>query len=161
MEGRPRLAPGTAHRACRALPDGTLLNRYWDDRATPRDESYLEDVETAQHTQARRREVYRDLRAGAATRMGFQLALARLMGGTLATIRTTAIAAGGSQRLLFQLETDRWRGPIGKGRRGQAPPLRAASGERAASPSDRLMWNEQDGIFADYDWEISSGPRHA
>jgi hypothetical protein len=30
-----------------ALPDGSILNRYWDDRDTARDESYREDSELA------------------------------------------------------------------------------------------------------------------
>ncbi|WP_084439333.1 alpha,alpha-trehalase TreA [Dyadobacter alkalitolerans] len=35
----------TAHRRLVKLPNGVLLNRYWDDKATPRPESYREDVE--------------------------------------------------------------------------------------------------------------------
>jgi len=42
------LKPGQAYRHRVKLPDGTLMNRYWDDRAAPRDESYREDVVTAQ-----------------------------------------------------------------------------------------------------------------
>lgn len=49
------------------MPDGSLLNRYWDDRDTPRDESWREDVETARHSGRPANEVYRDLRAGAAS----------------------------------------------------------------------------------------------
>ncbi|XNM86706.1 trehalase family glycosidase [Escherichia coli] len=45
----------------------SLLNRYWDDRDTPRDRSWLEDVETAKHSGRPPNEVYRDLRAGAAS----------------------------------------------------------------------------------------------
>ncbi|RYY76975.1 MAG: alpha,alpha-trehalase TreF [Gammaproteobacteria bacterium] len=47
------------------LPDGNLLNRYWDDRDTPRDESYAEDVATAKLSARPAAEVYRHLRAGA------------------------------------------------------------------------------------------------
>ena len=36
MEGAEKLAPGSAHRHALRLPDGALLNRYWDDRAAPR-----------------------------------------------------------------------------------------------------------------------------
>jgi hypothetical protein len=41
------LRPGTAHRRVVAMADGSILNRYWDDRDTPRDESYREDIELA------------------------------------------------------------------------------------------------------------------
>jgi len=47
MEGADKLAPGSAHRRVVRLRNGTVLNRYWDDRETPREESYREDVETA------------------------------------------------------------------------------------------------------------------
>ena len=47
MEGAASLAPGSVHRRAVRLRDGTLLNRYWDDRDTPRDEAYREDVATA------------------------------------------------------------------------------------------------------------------
>ena len=65
MDGADRLAPGRAHRRVVRLNDGTLLNRYWDDRDTPREESYREDVETAGASNRPPAEVYRDLRAAA------------------------------------------------------------------------------------------------
>ena len=63
--------PRTAHRHVVRLADGTLLNRYWDDRAAPRDESYREDVETAHRANRPAAEVYRDLRAGTETGWDF------------------------------------------------------------------------------------------
>ncbi|TLU99265.1 alpha,alpha-trehalase TreA [Dyadobacter luticola] len=39
--------PFTAYRRIVYLPDGAVLNRYWDDKAVPRPESYREDVELA------------------------------------------------------------------------------------------------------------------
>lgn len=47
------------------MDDGSVLNRYWDDRATPRDESYAEDVLTATNASRPKAEIYRHLRAGA------------------------------------------------------------------------------------------------
>jgi alpha,alpha-trehalase len=46
-ESADKLLPGKAGRNSVRLADGTLLNRYWDQRDAPRDESYKEDVETA------------------------------------------------------------------------------------------------------------------
>ena len=66
MEGAERLAPGTAHRRVVRLRSGALLNRYWDDRAEPRPESYREDFELGQSLPAERREAfYRNVRASA------------------------------------------------------------------------------------------------
>lgn len=47
------------------MPDGAVLNRYWDAKATPRDESFAEDVATAAASGRDPAEVYRDLRAAA------------------------------------------------------------------------------------------------
>jgi alpha,alpha-trehalase len=48
------------------MPDGSLLNRYWDARDTPRDESYAEDRATATAAAPRpATRVQRDLRAAA------------------------------------------------------------------------------------------------
>jgi alpha,alpha-trehalase len=58
------------------MPDGSLLNRYWDARDTPRDESYVEDIATsARPRRARRADQPRSARRGR-KRMGLQLALA-------------------------------------------------------------------------------------
>lgn len=65
MDGAESLIPNQAYRHVVRMPDGSLLNRYWDDRDTPRDESWREDVETAKHSGRPPNEVYRDLRAGA------------------------------------------------------------------------------------------------
>ncbi len=65
MAGAAGLKPGTAARRVVRLTDGTLLNRYWDDRDTPRDESWREDVATAAAASRPAAAVYRDLRAAA------------------------------------------------------------------------------------------------
>src|SRR3546814_19912185 len=67
MEGADELRRGEARRHCLRLDDGTLLNRYWDDRDTPREESYREDVVPAKQSTRPPHEVYRALRAGAAS----------------------------------------------------------------------------------------------
>ena len=65
MQGETGLPAGGAHRRVVALPDGSILNRYWDDRDTPRDESYAEDVKLARASHRPARAVYRDIRAAA------------------------------------------------------------------------------------------------
>src|SRR6202162_4935343 len=65
MEGAGGLRRGEAHRRVVALPDGSILNRYWDDRDTPRDESYRDDVELAKSSGRPAQQVYRDIRAAA------------------------------------------------------------------------------------------------
>jgi len=65
MAGETTLQPGQAHARVVRMPGGELLNRFWDDRDEPRDESYREDVHTAQSSGRPANEIYRDLRAAA------------------------------------------------------------------------------------------------
>ncbi len=48
MKGAATLNPGEAAGYVVKLKDGTVLNRYWDQLEIPRQESYAEDVETAE-----------------------------------------------------------------------------------------------------------------
>jgi alpha,alpha-trehalase len=66
MDGSETLEPGTAFRRVVRLPNGAVLNRYWDDRADPRPESYKEDVRLAASIDpSARPALYRNLRAAA------------------------------------------------------------------------------------------------
>src|SRR5260370_29644387 len=65
MDGADFLRDGQAYRRVVRLADGTVLNRYWDDRAVPRDESYREDVKTSLGYRGDPGDVYRNLRAAA------------------------------------------------------------------------------------------------
>ncbi|MGH7700970.1 MAG: trehalase family glycosidase, partial [Gemmatimonadales bacterium] len=66
MDGAERLAPGQAHRRVVRLSDGAVLNRYWDDRATPRPESYRPDYEIGRTVaEPERAAFYRTTRATA------------------------------------------------------------------------------------------------
>src|SRR6059058_782111 len=48
MDGADTVAKGHAYRRVVRLPDGVVVNRYWDDSAEPRPESYRPDVEIGQ-----------------------------------------------------------------------------------------------------------------
>ncbi|HYD53986.1 MAG TPA: trehalase family glycosidase, partial [Gemmatimonadaceae bacterium] len=66
MDGADRVRTGEAHRRVVRLPDGALLNRYWDDVPAPRPESYREDEALGRSLDpAARERLYRNLRAGA------------------------------------------------------------------------------------------------
>lgn len=103
MRGAAGLTPGDAKDHVVALPDGALLNRYFDAHATPRDESFREDVRTAQAANRSAAEVFRDLRAGAES--GWDFSSRWLVDpADLATIRTTDIAPVDLNSLLWSLE---------------------------------------------------------
>lgn len=77
MQGADTLQPGGAVRNVVMMPDKTVLNRYWDERDTPRDESYWKTGDRqAGHEPSGERGVSR-LACGGRKRLGLQLALVR------------------------------------------------------------------------------------
>ncbi|SDE32929.1 alpha,alpha-trehalase [Paraburkholderia lycopersici] len=110
MQGAGSTPRGQATRNVVVLPDGTVLNRYWNELDTPRDESYIEDVQTARKASGRpASQVYRDLRATAESGWDFS---SRWFGDNqnLRTVRTTSIVPVDLNSLLFPLETTIARG---------------------------------------------------
>ncbi|WKB55818.1 alpha,alpha-trehalase TreF [Eleftheria terrae] len=155
MDGADRLAPGQAHRRVVVMPDGAVLNRYWDDRATPRDESYREDVETAAASPRPKDEVYRDLRAGAES--GWDYSSRWFADGrTLATIQTTSLIPVDLNSLMYGLETAisegcRWARDAACTRHYRTLAL------RRHAAIDRYLWDGERGFYVDYQWR--SGQR--
>jgi alpha,alpha-trehalase len=152
MQGSSATPPGSATRNVVVLPDHVVLNRYWDEQDTPRDESYLEDVKTAQQVKDRApNEVYRDLRAAAESGMDFG---SRWFGDgqTLATIRTTAIVPVDLNSLMFHLENT-----IAHGCRVARDFACAAEyrkrATRRAEAINKYLWNKN-GYYSDYDWQL-------
>ncbi|HET6633159.1 MAG TPA: alpha,alpha-trehalase TreF [Rhodanobacteraceae bacterium] len=136
---------------CVRMSDGTVLNRYWDDRETPREESYLEDVTTARQTSRPNHEVYRDLRAGCASGWDFS---SRWLdeGQGLASIRTTAIVPVDLNCFLHKMESQiAWLSrKVGDDIAGENFEKKARARKQAI---DTLLWNDKAGAFFDYDWQ--------
>jgi len=66
MDGADTVSPGHAYRRVVRMSDGVVLNRYWDDSAEPRPESYRPDVEIGQTLpESLRATFYRNARATA------------------------------------------------------------------------------------------------
>lgn len=152
MQGAERFAPGQAHRRLVRLSDGTLLNRYWDDRAAPRDESYREDVLTARRAGRDEQEIYRHLRAGAESGWDFS---SRWFADrrSLESIQTTDIIPVDLNSLLYQLELTLSRAYELQSARESRRFRAAASARRAAI--HRYLWDEVGEVFVDYDWRKS------
>ena len=103
MRGSERLRAGTAGRRVVAMDDGSLLNRYWDDRDTPRDESFREDTDLARASGREPHQLFRDIRAAAESGWDFG---SRWFadGRTLASLDTTEIVPVDLNSLMFGLE---------------------------------------------------------
>ena len=66
MDGAEQLKPGQFWRRAVRMPEGVVLNRYWDDSDEPRPESYRPDVEIGQTLpESLRAGFYRNVRATA------------------------------------------------------------------------------------------------
>jgi alpha,alpha-trehalase len=149
MEGAGNLAPGGAHRRVVRLRNGALLNRYWDDRATPRDEAYREDLATAAASRRPAPEVYRSLRAAAES--GWDFSSRWLADGhTLATIRTVDVLPVDLNSLMYELER-----AIARALELQRDPEAGRWAELAQQRAQAIravFWNEQRHMYTDYLW---------
>ncbi len=150
MEGANSLAPGHAARNLVRLADGTLLNRYWDARDAPRDESYLEDVRTAAASGRPPEIICRELRATAES--GWDFSSRWLADGkTFSTVRTLQILPVDLNALLVHLEQT-----LAEAYRLEDNPAEANAfqhrAEARAAAIRRLMWDPQEGVFTDYLW---------
>ena len=131
------------------MPDGAVLNRYWDDLDTPRDESYAEDVATAAESGRPAARVYRDLRAGAASGWDFS---SRWLGDAqdFASIHTTDIVPIDLNSLLWMLETTIARFCHGLGQSQRALDFESLA-ERREQAIQKHLWVAGEGRFGDYD----------
>src|SRR5204862_8297313 len=99
-----RLAPAQVYRRVARLPDGSVLKRYWDDRAEPRPEAYRPDYELAQTLPAGEREAfYRNVRATAESGWDFSSRWLRDP-KDLRTLETTELLPVDLNCLLFHAE---------------------------------------------------------
>jgi alpha,alpha-trehalase len=150
MDGSAILRRGQSYRRSVRLGDGTILNRYWDDRSEPRDESYREDVVTAREGRRDPGDVYRDLRAAAES--GWDFGSRWLADGhALSTIRTTSILPVDLNSLMVHLEQTLAKAYRIKGDGGRSSHF-VALAVRRETAIRKLMWNERLHAFTDYAW---------
>ncbi|MDE2181858.1 MAG: alpha,alpha-trehalase TreF [Alphaproteobacteria bacterium] len=144
-------APGAA-RVVR-LPDGALLNRYWDGSDRPRDESYEKDVALAQTAGRPPSRLYRDVRAAAESGWDFS---SRWFadGRTLAAIDTTEIIPVDLNSLLYGLES-----AISLGCKRSHDACASDFANKAAARQaamNKYLWNAKEGAYFDYNWRRQS-----
>ncbi len=150
MDGEHDVKPGTAYRRVVALRNGSILNRYWDDRDSPRDESFAEDRLLARASHRPAQTLYRNIRAAAESGWDFS---SRWFEDSeqRSRIDTTEIVPVDLNSLLFGLEN-----AIAGGceRRGDAACAKEFQRRAATRHSaiDRQLWNASRGVYLDYRW---------
>ncbi|VTT88376.1 Trehalase [Halorubrum sp. DM2] len=139
-----------AHRRVVGLSDGAVLNRYWDDRARPRPESYHEDRRLADRVPVDDRpDLFRDVRA--ACESGWDFSSRWLAGDDLTTIRTTDLIPVDLNAVLFGMESAlaEWLPRVGRTEAGERYADLAADRREAIN---RYCWDPDAGFYVDYSW---------
>lgn len=160
MKGSNELKPGNATNRVVKLKDGTIFNRYYDEFATPRPESYREDVETAEialktNPMLKKEDIYRDLRAGAES--GWDYSSRWLVKNernefNLSSIQTTSILPVDLNSLLYQLERTISRtAKIAERKEMSATYAKLAEDRRQAIKN--YFWDPKKEFFQDYNFE--------
>ena len=129
--------------------DGIVLNRYWDDKKSAREESYREDVGLAQNAKQRPKEVFRHIRAAAESGWDFS---SRWLdeGQSLESIRTTDILPVDLNALLYFYETH-----LAQWSTGERSQHYQKAAEKRKKCFDDYFWNEAKGFYFDYNWKES------
>ncbi len=159
MEGAAQLTDAqSSHRRVVKMPDGEIMNRYWDDNNTPRPESYREDVKTAEKAVIEfpgtsKEDVYRNLRAAAESGWDFcSRWLDPEKDFELTTIHTTHIVPPDLNSLLYNLELTIAKAYKLQGNKGKAEDFTQKAEARKAA-LQKYLWNEEEGFYMDYNFK--------
>lgn len=153
MKGKKKLfeTEHFAYRRVVQMPDKILMNRYYDNKLTPRPESLREDTETASEASKRVREkMFLHLRAAAESGWDFSSRWFE-NGKDLRTIHTADIIPVDLNSLLYVLEAtiaeaySSFRNPF------MVRKFKKRAGERAAALNE-YSWSEKTGFYMDYNY---------
>ncbi len=153
-QGLEKLEPGTAHRRVVLLEDGTYLNRYWDDKATPRPEAFREDEELAhlafERYGTKPEDLYRHVRAAAESGWDFS---SRWFKNEMdfASINTTEILPVDLNCLMHNMELT-----LAEAYRLSENDARQAFYEKRAAKRKKAIhkyfWNDKLNFYMDYNF---------
>ena len=137
-----------SHRVAR-LPDGSILNHYWDESDTPRPEAFKQEMELAVGVQDKAK-MYRHLRAAAESGWDFS---SRWFSdkNDFSTIHTTDIIPVDLNCLLLNLEQIIAEAYELSGNTVSSEKYRTLAHKRTQA-IDKYCWNEEKGFYFDYDY---------
>lgn len=144
-----------AHRRV-VLSRSGLLNRYWDDAAMPRQESYAEDTELAASVARDADQLYRDVRAGAESGWDYSPRWFEDR-HSMQTIRTTSVIPVDLNTLIYNLEATLARVCKVHGRGAEAIAFEARAKNRRKLLRN-LFFDDTSGLFMDLslpDFEVT------
>jgi alpha,alpha-trehalase len=133
------------------LPEGEILNRYWDEGDYPREEMHRDDIETAEKAEGRPAEqVYRDLRSACESGWDFS---SRWFADPerLETVQTTQIIPVDLNALLYNLELILSKANALNGMTDRAALYEEKADQRRAA-IQKYLWDEQESFYQDYNF---------
>ncbi len=148
MDGAELLsAENTAQRRAVMMPDGSILNRYWDDRDTPRPEAFIEDKHLAKKSGREETVVYRHIRAAAESGWDFSSRWFRDE-KNMETIQTTDIIPVDLNCLLASMEM--YLSHLYQGKDDQQSAIMLKRAEQRKQAIQQYCWNEDKGFYFDF-----------
>lgn len=151
MDGAEQLSKkNPAYRRVVLLDDQIILNRYWDDRPSPRAEAYKEDFALSRETSQNEETLYRNIRAACESGWDFSSRWFR-DGNSLATIHTTEIIPVDLNSLMYHLEKTIAHAHqlAGHAKQQKAFELKAS---RRKESIRKYCWNASEKFYLDYDF---------
>jgi alpha,alpha-trehalase len=151
MDGSDKAKLGQPFRRVVRLNDSSILNRYWDDSNVPRQESWRQDVMTAEKSGRNKLDMYKHLRAGAESGIDFS---SRWFADkkNLKTIQTTDILPVDLNALLYHLELSIAKAKLINGDDSAATIFKARALARSQL-IDKYFWNKKMSFFTDYNFK--------
>jgi alpha,alpha-trehalase len=140
------------------LPDGSILNRYWDENDTPRPEAFKEDMELAHQSGQNSNALYRHLRAAAESGWDFSTRWFKET-NSFGSIHTTEIIPVDLNCLLYHLEQVIADASKQKGDADKSHQYLQLSKKRKDAIL-KYCWNEASAFFFDYDFASNKQKSH-
>jgi alpha,alpha-trehalase len=159
MDGVEQLGPNNiSHRRVVRLWNGMIMNRFWDDKDTPRPEAYIEDKHIASLSNRPAEAVYRDIRAAAES--GWDFSSRWFADGTnMHSIETTSIIPIDLNCLLFFMEVMIASAYFNQNDQAKGKSYLIKSEERKKA-IQYFCWNEEKNFFFDYQFEKRTHTPH-
>ena len=160
MHGSDKIQkPGDANEHVVSMPDGTILNRYYDRGTLPRPEAFKEDIKVAKNASndpetAREAEViYNSLRSAAESGWDFSSRWLK-DGQTLESIQTTDIVPVDLNCLIHQMEIMLSQGYAMNGNESESKVYKKRANERRRAILT-FFWSTEQNFFLDYNFKES------
>lgn len=152
MDGRDTVSESVqSHRRLVMPEQDTYLNRYWDDRATPRPEAYEEDTHLAADVPEEHRDaLYRNVRAACESGWDFSSRWFEVP-EDMRTIRTTELLPVDLNAYLYMVE-DTLADLFDAADEDEKADRYRDSADRRKDAFDDYFWDADDGFYFDYAW---------